>query len=1003
MARSPRSKRTVPRPNAWVALLATMKLARWQLRQTRSLLLVTGIGIVIAVILICTIPLYAQVAISAGIRDALTATTEGPYINVNSISGQLSAQPISRIQQQLTQEFQRDMGPLIGTSPQLSISVPHLNLLTHPASMKQGAYLNIIGESIKQASSHLQVLQGRLPQDTSDGNSIEVAMLPQTAQALGLTVGSTINVQAFAGNIPQKQAGLRDITVHLVGIFKLPANDLYWHQEDFQIAQPAGSPPPPGTFKVLASNSAIINIFNLGSSSSSNSARTQLFYNGELTYVAQPVLNWYYPINVTKVDISNLSALVSGMNTAVTRTSNNPVDSPYVEQTQASGPLTAIQTYSNYVFVLLIPATGLTALLMGLVLYFVSVMTDLLVDRKAESVAVLRSRGANRGQIFNLFVMQALGLGIVALIVGPLLAIVAVRALVATTLPATDQNAINLLTNEPGQVAVTLLEYAIVAVAIALIAMIFSIYRATRSDIVSLRRESARTTRVPFWQRSGLDLIAAFVALVGYGVSIYITNPNVLSTRVRTLLLSPMTLLGSVFLLMAATLLFLRGFPLFLRLCSWLASRGRGATPLLALAQMARAPQQAVRTTMLLAFATAFIIFALVFSASQMQRIRDVTAYQVGSDFSGDISQASANVPSSTFMKMPGVLSATTGYESSEQVIGLSGASIELRAVDANTYANTMIWNSQDSTQSISSLMQQLVAARATANGSIPAIVDAAGWQTMHLSIGSHFSMSDLNGQLDFVAIAEVQHIPTVNDTTEVNDTPDYIPSGGVLVDFKTYYNTSLEVNSNPIITSYVWVRSKSDPTSIAEVRNELPSINSPMQVNGLNDRRAIIANLQRDPLYIALLEMLITGAVAALLLALIGNLIASWQNARNRLTGFSVLRALGSSQQQVASVLLWEQSIVYATSLVLGLLFGVLLSLLALPSLIFTSAGGNAAISTGEFYVMQSVPPITVVIPVTLWIALAVLIIICVVAIWMMVRIVSRPSISSTLRLNED
>ncbi len=77
MARSPRSKRTVPRPNAWVSLLATMKLARWQLRQTRSLLLVAGIGIVIAVILICTIPLYAQVAISAGIRDSLNATARG--------------------------------------------------------------------------------------------------------------------------------------------------------------------------------------------------------------------------------------------------------------------------------------------------------------------------------------------------------------------------------------------------------------------------------------------------------------------------------------------------------------------------------------------------------------------------------------------------------------------------------------------------------------------------------------------------------------------------------------------------------------------------------------------------------------------------------------------------------------------------------------------------------------------------------------------------------------
>jgi putative ABC transport system permease protein len=1000
MARSPRSKRTVPRPNAWVSLLATMKLARWQLRQTRSLLLVAGIGIVVAVILICTIPLYAQVAISAGIRDALNATPEGPYINVNSISNQLSGQPINNTQQQITQEFQNDMGSLVNPLPQLSISALHLNLLTLPPALKhQGGYLNIIGESIKNASPHLKLLQGRLPQDNSNGNSLEVALLPQTAKVLGLTVGSTITIQAFAGNIPQKQQKLRNITATVVGIFELPSNDLYWHQEDFQIAQPPGAPPSPATYKMLASNNAIINFFNLGS----NSARQQLFYNGALTYVAQPELNWYYSINVTNVNISNLSSLVSGMGTALTRTSNFPVDAPYVEQTQSSGPLTALQTYSNYVFVLLIPATGLTALLMGLVLYFVSVVTELLVDRKSESIAVLRSRGANRRQIFNLFVVQAMGLGIVALIIGPLLAIVAVRLLVFTTLAPSDQNALNILTKEPGQVAITLLEYAIVAVAIALITMIFSIYRATRADIVTLRREAARSTRVPFWQRSGLDVIAAFIALVGYGVSIYITNPNVLSTRLRALLLSPMTLLGAVFLLIAATLLFLRGFPLFLRFCSWIASRSRGASPILALAQMARAPAQSVRTTMLLAFATAFIIFALVFSASQTQRIRDVAAYQVGSDFSGDISEASANVPSSTFEQMPGVLSATTGYESSEEVIGVPNASIELRAVDTSTYARTMIWNSQDSTQSISSLMQQLRAASKNANGSVPAIVDAAGWQTMHLSVGSHFTMSDLNGQLDFIAIAEVQHIPTVNDTTEVNDTSDYIPSGGVLVDFKTYYKTSLEVNSNPIITSYVWVRSKSDPSSIAEVRNELPSLYSPMPVNDLNNRRAIIANLQHDPLYTALLEMLITGAMAALLLALIGNLIASWQNARNRLTSFSVLRALGSSQQQIASVLLWEQSIVYATSFVLGLLFGVLLSLLALPSLIFTSAGSSVSISTGEFYVIQSVPPISIVIPVTLWVALAALILICIVAIWMMVRIVSRPSVSQTLRLNED
>jgi len=65
--------------------------------------------------------------------------------------------------------------------------------------------------------------------------------------------------------------------------------------------------------------------------------------------------------------------------------------------------------------------------------------------------------------------------------------------------------------------------------------------------------------------------------------------------------------------------------------------RNRGAVSMLALAQVARAPRQVVRMTMLLALATAFAIFTLVFSASQIQYSRDIAGYEAGADFSGAI------------------------------------------------------------------------------------------------------------------------------------------------------------------------------------------------------------------------------------------------------------------------------------------------------------------------------------------------------------------------------
>ena len=990
-----RSEKKGPRRGRITSFRSTVKLARWQIRKTWRLLLVTGMGILIAVVFVCAVPLYSQIAISAGIRTALNADPQGTYVTIHALSQHVEASPIQDVTQQIQQVMSSQLGPFIGKKAQFSLQAQGLNILSHDAAPQIAhIQLTLIGETLNEAKPHLKLLSGRLPQDNSQ--DLEIAVTQETATSLNLAAGSSITAQAFAGNIPQAQASLRNVTMHVVGIFKLATgNDPYWHNEDFLPEQPETGP---AIYKALVSNDTLLNTLN--------QIYTNTTYGSSLIYLNSPDLFWYYGLDTTRIDVNNLDNLVNGLNKVLTTISSNPASPPYAVETQSYGPINTLSAYRNYISVVRIPATSLWLLLIGVVLYFVSVMTDILIDRKSEAIATLRSRGANRSQIFSTFVAQSIWLGILALIIGPILAVLLVLFFAKQTLPASSQGAINLLMLDPVQVATGLLETALIAVVVAILAMIFSIYRATRLDILSLRRETARSTRRPFWQRIGLDVIAAIIALVGYGFSIYITNPGVLSTRIRVLILAPITIVGAVFFILGATLLFLRLFPLLLRLLAWLATRSRTAAPLLALAQMARVPRQAVRTTLLLALATAFTIFALVFSASQAQRIQDVAGYSVGADFSGKISGSAATLKSSSYAQLPGILSASVGYDSSERAAqNGSDISVELRAVDANTYAQTAYWTAQESSQSLASLMEQLVTQRATASqdGVVPAIVDSSAWNILNLSPGAHFTLNDLNGPVTCVAIAEVQYIPTIDDTTESNDTSDYIPSGGVLVDYSSYASTVLKANNTYIPTTDVWLRSASDAASLAKARNVL--LNGPLPLNNLSDRRAIIAGLQSDPLYIALLGLLTMGAVTALILALIGNLISSWQNAQTRLSSFAVLRALGSTQQQIASVLLWEQSIVYTTSLVLGMLFGIFLSLLALPTLVFTSVGGTSSgqTSSGEFYVMQSVPPIQVVIPPLLWLVLALLIVICALAIGMMVRIVSRPSISQTLRLNED
>jgi ABC-type antimicrobial peptide transport system permease subunit len=306
--------------------------------------------------------------------------------------------------------------------------------------------------------------------------------------------------------------------------------------------------------------------------------------------------------------------------------------------------------------------------------------------------------------------------------------------------------------------------------------------------------------------------------------------------------------------------------------------------------------------------------------------------------------------------------------------------------------------------------MSQLTPQRISALSSqtVPAVVDSSAWQSLKLTPNaSSFSLNFTNGSVRFIAIAEVQHIPTVNDLGASTVNSGSVPNGGILVDYPSFaavYGNVFKASSASLPLNAVWLRTHDDTASLIAVRKALSK--GLLQLNPLYDRRAITESLYHDPLYLDLIGVLSLGASTALLLAVVGSLIATWLSARGRLVNFAVLRALGAASPQIARTLTWEQSIIYSTSILLGILFGAIFSTLVVPQLIFTSVGSSGTssdLTNSQFDVTQSVPPIQIDIPPMLAIALAILVVICVVALGMMIRAVSRPSISQTLRLNED
>ena len=964
----------------------------------------TGIGLVAAVMLVCAVPLYTQVAMTAGLRGMLTANPQNADIEVTGTSPNISLPFLTQVNTSLERTFRKDLGPYLGSS-QFSVETGYLPMLAptsapgaHPLYHPTGNSVSLLGVSPRQAAPHVRLLAGRLPAASSP--DMEIALREEVARSLHVGVGSIIPV-----SFPLQDANLhstsRVLQLHIVGIFTLPGeNDPFWQGVDFQ-----GIPTNDSfaQYQVMASNETVLHTL-----AQLSSGRSGPF----TTFQLPATLFWYYQLDTGHLRIDQLDAIIAGMQNVELDNANNQLlaASPTLEATSTLQSSALLDQYRSRVSVAQLPIAGLVLFMGGLVLFFISLMATLLVEWQAEAIAVLRSRGASHAQVCSALALQSVTLGLLALAAGPLLAIPLTRLLAQSLLPVADQGALNVLSGNPATVALGVSLYALLAALVAVVAMTLAMLGAASRDILALRREAARSTRRPLWQRLNLDLVAAVIAVVGLVFSLYAMHTNALDARLRLLLLSPLTLLDTLLLLLAGLLVLVRFFPALLRGGSQLVARRRGAIPLLALAQLARAPRQSARMTLLLALASALALFVLVFHATESQRVQDVAAYTTGADFSSAVplnlyAPGQLSSVTASYRQLPGVVSASLGLVKSATGGGpAASVTINFQAVDSGTFAQTAIWPTQDAQHPLAQLMARLRAlrARGSARLVIPAIVDAATWNALHLAAGEtftlNFSPTAYADLVNFQAVAEVPSIPESGDAS----------AGGVLADYLTYADVSThhftQAGDSTSFLNYVWLRTSENAAQLARLRHILTQ--TELRLDPLLDRRSMIDMFTQEPLSLALTGVLSLGAVIALLLALVGNLLSSWLSARTRLTNFSVLRALGAAPPQVAGVLAWEQAMLYVTAILAGIIFGVVLTFVAMPALVFSSVLPNTqsvAISPADFYAVQTAPAITIVIPPSVLYTLAALFAICLIALVSMALVVARPSIGQTLRLNQD
>ncbi len=161
----------------------------------------------------------------------------------------------------------------------------------------------------------------------------------------------------------------------------------------------------------------------------------------------------------------------------------------------------------------------------------------------------------------------------------------------------------------------------------------------------------------------------------------------------------------------------------------------------------------------------------------------------------------------------------------------------------------------------------------------------------------------------------------------------------GVIVDLPTYQMLGYEPAFGLEPVSQYWLSTDlTEPEAVAALQTP------PISSFKVSSTSGLVSRLVSDPVALGTIGALTVGFVAAAVFAAVGFAVSATVSARERLTEFALLRALGLSPSQLKGWLILEQGALVTVSLALGTLIGGVLTALILPLVTLTQDGRPAS-----------------------------------------------------------
>lgn len=892
----------------------------------RGLTLLTLVGLVTAVALVMTIPLYADAVYFRILQEELSVNAEQSrkppfaywYDYVGTWAGPVQWEDIQAADEYLTNRGARELG-----LPQQLIA-RHLEterfklfpLNTRDYADDSQSFGIFYFGTTTDLEDQIELVEGTFPgvANPAPDSPVEVMVTVAAATEFGLQVGDDF----IAYDFMRDSLNPRETPVRITGIWqaKDPNSDFWFFTprffDDLLIV-------PEGTF----------------------SQRFGPTLNNEITRAI-----WYLVLDGSGINTNNADALAARAYQV-----EQQAETLLPKLSNAISPAGGLSRYRSSTEQLTILLTAFNVPVIGLILAFIGLIVGLAVNQRRNEIAVIRSRGGTPWQIMGFALLEGLVLGGIALVLGTVMAL-GLTQLMGKSRSFLDFSAVSEL-----RIALSpnAWQAAVVAVVLAITAQVLPSIAAAQDTIITYKQEQARALKRPWWQRAWLDVLLLLPA--GYGYYQLRQQGSLLTTGIGatsdTPLQNPLLFLIPGLIVLSCTLLFVRVLPWLMGLVSWLLAQTDSVGVLMATRQLARTPRLYAMPLILLILTASLAVITASLAQTMDYQLYDESFYHVGADVqlkgagveffpepnqTGEQSLA-LYLPLHEYLEFPDVVAAArVGRYIGEAQIGGQRIRGRYLGIDRADLGPVSYWRRDFAPTSLGTLLNAL----ATSPDAV--LVNEAFAREHGLRVGDFFRLTVILNEdlVEIVAqiVGTFQFFPTwypaANGPLFVGNLETvFAQTGG-----ESPYEVWLQTNSEP------------DKVILDQALKE-------RQLFGWTwtEPYSRIVAEQRRPDRQGVFGLLSVGFIAAALLTVLGFFMYALSSLRQRMIALGILRAVGLTQRQMTMYLAVELAFLIISGLTLGTGLGVLVSQQFIP---YWQIGANGAELVPPYLVEIAWPAVT-------------------------------------------